>query len=198
MGLVTFLKNLGLLRREPMRRALMAWHERAEAICRAQASCPGLIIDPSVVLVGYREGALSAGEGVRVEAGSVLAFGEQGDAQARIEIGERSWIGQYNNLRVGGGLIRIGRDCLVSQFCTLVAANHGVGREGLIRELPHDASRLGVTLGDDVWLGAGVVLLPGVEIGTGAVIGANSVVNESVPPYEIWAGVPARKIGQRQ
>ena len=44
---------------------------------------------------------------------------------------------------------------------------------------------------DDVWIGAGSVLLDGARIGKGAVIAAGAVVDGEVPPYEIWGGVPA-------
>lgn len=51
-----------------------------------------------------------------------------------------------------------------------------------------------VTIGNDVWIGANAVILSGVTIGDGAVIGAGSVVTKSVPPYAIFAGVPAKLI----
>jgi len=51
-----------------------------------------------------------------------------------------------------------------------------------------------ITLERDVWLGTGAVILPGVTIGEGAVVGANSVVTRSVPPYTVVGGVPARRI----
>jgi phosphonate metabolism protein (transferase hexapeptide repeat family) len=50
-----------------------------------------------------------------------------------------------------------------------------------------------VTIGNDVWIGHGAVIMPGVTIGNGAVVGANAVVTRDVAPYEIVAGVPARK-----
>ena len=46
--------------------------------------------------------------------------------------------------------------------------------------------------------GAGVTVMPGVSIGSGAVIGANAVVTRDVPEFEIYAGVPACKIGERE
>lgn len=52
-------------------------------------------------------------------------------------------------------------------------------------------------VGNDVWFGQNVTVLPGVHIGDGAVIGANSVIAKDVPPYTIVAGNPAREIRKR-
>jgi acetyltransferase-like isoleucine patch superfamily enzyme len=49
----------------------------------------------------------------------------------------------------------------------------------------------------DVWVGYGTVIMAGVRIGRGSIIAANAVVTKDVPPYEIWGGVPARKITDR-
>jgi acetyltransferase-like isoleucine patch superfamily enzyme len=54
-----------------------------------------------------------------------------------------------------------------------------------------------VAIGSDVWLGTGVVVLPGVSIGDGAVVGANSVVTRDVAPMTVVAGVPARFLKTR-
>ena len=53
------------------------------------------------------------------------------------------------------------------------------------------------TIGNDVWLGARVIIKSGVTIGNGAVIGAGSIVTKNVPAYEIWAGNPAKRIRER-
>lgn len=55
-----------------------------------------------------------------------------------------------------------------------------------------------VKIGRDVWLGARVIVLPGVTVGDGCVVGANSVVTNDLPPYTIAAGSPARVIKQRE
>lgn len=52
-------------------------------------------------------------------------------------------------------------------------------------------------VGEDAWIGAGAIVIAGVKIGRGAIIGAGSVVTKDVPEYEIYAGIPARKIGER-
>ena len=54
-----------------------------------------------------------------------------------------------------------------------------------------------ITLGDKCWLGAGVIVCPGVTIGDGAIIGANSIVTKDVPPNCIAAGIPAKVIRER-
>ncbi|GHC75312.1 DapH/DapD/GlmU-related protein [Limoniibacter endophyticus] len=54
-----------------------------------------------------------------------------------------------------------------------------------------------VTIGNDVWIGHGAVIMPGVTIGNGAVVGANAVVTKDVAPYAVVAGVPARVLRQR-
>lgn len=50
---------------------------------------------------------------------------------------------------------------------------------------------------DDVWIGYGVIIMAGVRIGRGSIVGAGAVVTKDILPYEIWGGVPARKIRDR-
>jgi len=52
-------------------------------------------------------------------------------------------------------------------------------------------------IGNDVWIGYAAIIKAGITIGDGAVIGTGSVVTKDVPPYAIWAGVPAREIRKR-
>lgn len=54
-----------------------------------------------------------------------------------------------------------------------------------------------VTIGNDVWIGLGVLVIGGIKIGDGAVIGAGAVVTKDVPPYAVVAGVPAKIIKYR-
>ncbi|MFW5634332.1 MAG: DapH/DapD/GlmU-related protein, partial [Erythrobacter sp.] len=55
-----------------------------------------------------------------------------------------------------------------------------------------------VEIGDDAWLGARVIVLPGVKIGAGAVIAAGAVVTSDIPSFAIAAGVPAKVVGTRR
>ncbi len=113
-------------------------------------------------------------------------------------IGDDTYIGEQNNLRAGGGVIRIGKKCLLSQAISIIASNHSVtARDVAIRDQPWDTTHVGVTIDDDVWIGCNAVILPGVRVGRGAVVAAGSVVTRDVPEYAIVGGVPARVLKQR-
>ncbi len=103
-------------------------------------------------------------------------------------MGERTYIGEFNNIRCAGAPIRIGAHCLISQHVTIVGSNHGTAPGTPIVDQPWSGT--GVTIGDDVWIGAGVVVLPGAVIGDGVVVAANSTVRGTVAPGTIVAGSP--------
>ena len=92
--------------------------------------------------------------------------------------------------------IEVGRDCLIASGCKFIDHDHDITRSaGPMHSL--DGAEAEIVLEPDVWLGVNVVVLKGVTIGEGAVVGAGAVVTKSIPAYEVWAGIPARKIGQR-
>lgn len=158
----------------------------------------GLRLHRDVLLQEWSEEQLVVGKDVAIEKGTVLSWQRERNLVGVIEIGDRTWIGQYNNFRLAGAArVVIGKDCLISQFCSIVASNHSIAYGQVIREQEHDSGKCGVTMGDDVWLGAGATVLPGASIASGAVIAAGSVVTSNVGPNEIWAGVPARCVGRR-
>jgi acetyltransferase-like isoleucine patch superfamily enzyme len=196
--LYDWLHALALLRHPEVRKVIGGLRFRQLLIDEARRNAPGARLADGIEWIAYSPERFRAEAGATVGHGTLLAFGDEQNGFGRITIGRSTWIGQYNNLRAcEGGDISIGADCLVSQFCTLVGSNHRTTRGTLIRLQGPDRSRLGVSIEDDVWIGSGVALLPGVVVGKGAVIGANSVVTKDVPPYEIWAGSPARRIRER-
>ena len=112
-----------------------------------------------------------------------------------IVVGNRVFIGRGCEFNIRRR-IEIGSDCLIASGCKFIDHDHEltVGA-GPIHSL--SCPEAAITLEEDVWLGVNVVVLKGVTIGQGAVVGAGAVVTKSVPAREIWAGIPARKIGQR-
>jgi acetyltransferase-like isoleucine patch superfamily enzyme len=138
------------------------------------------------------------GRGSSLGHGTVVAVKPGANGPGALRVGRGTYVGEYNNLRSEGAEIRIGEQCLISQFVSLIASGHGYERRDLpIVEQPVPP-KLGVTVGDDVWIGCNAVVLPGVAIGTGAVVAAGSVVTGDVAPYCIVAGVPARVVGERR
>jgi acetyltransferase-like isoleucine patch superfamily enzyme len=107
-----------------------------------------------------------------------------------------------NNIFIGSGCefnirkgIVIGNNSNIASGCRFIDHDHGTESDQLIGGQAGDEQA--IKLGNDVWLGCNVVVLKGVEIGDGAIVGAGAVVTKSISANEIWAGVPARKIGQR-
>jgi acetyltransferase-like isoleucine patch superfamily enzyme len=100
---------------------------------------------------------------------------------ANIELGNHVKVSTYSALIAGfEAKIRIGSYTLVGPGVFIVAANHGIAMTGVpIRDQPWQEKP--VVIGDDVWLGANAVVLPGTSIGSGAVIGAGTVVSGDIP-----------------
>jgi acetyltransferase-like isoleucine patch superfamily enzyme len=196
--LLTFLRGLRLLRHPELIRRLGEIRSAEAEIDELRRRNPGAKISSDAIIDAWREGTLRLAPGSQVERGTMLNLGDAHNGYGTLIVGERTWIGPYNNIRLAAGAtIRIGAGCLISQFCTIVGANHTISRDVKIADAPSALSPRDVTIGDDVWLGAGAIVLPGVTIGDGAVIGAGSVVTHSVGACEIFAGNPARKIGER-
>ena len=131
------------------------------------------------------------GKGVKISPTVFFKYPEQ------IEIGDHSFINHLCSVWASpGGPITIGNNVLLGPCASIFSSNHGTARSELIRDQPgQDAP---IEIGDDVWLGANVVVTAGVSIGNGAVVGAGAVVTTDLPPMSISAGVPARVIGYRQ
>ena len=112
-----------------------------------------------------------------------------------IIIGNRVFLGRGCEFNIRSR-IHVSDDCLIGSGCKFVDHNHAMTASGLpMNKQP--CPEAPIILEEDVWLGANVVVLKGVRIEKGAVIGAGAVLTKSVRPYEIWVGVPARKIGER-
>jgi acetyltransferase-like isoleucine patch superfamily enzyme len=116
------------------------------------------------------------------------------DDDALLEIGDHVYLGTGVVFDVMSR-VTVGRHTLIAPGCFITDHNHGV-QPG--RFIDQQLCGIGpVTIGEDVWLGAQAIILPGVSVGNGAVIGAGAVVTRDVPPGAISVGVPARARGSR-
>ena len=113
-------------------------------------------------------------------------------------IGENTYIGEYNNIRAGGGSIEIGNNCSISQHVSIIASNHGISNKLMIKQQKWSINNNYIKIFDDVWIGANSVILPGVTISKGVVVGAGSVVTKDIPEYAIVVGNPAKIIKYRE
>ncbi len=106
----------------------------------------------------------------------------------KIFVGNQVDIGEFCHIRAGGNL-RIGNRVLIASHAIITTQGHPLEppRWGVTKESP-------ISIGDDVWIGAGAVVLPGVRVGDGAVISAGAVVTRDVPDNSVVAGVPAKEI----
>lgn len=152
-----------------------------------------------------------AGEGVVIEEGvrifhpETVSLGDRvyigheamlkGYYKGYLEIGRGSWIGQRCFFHSAGG-IRIAEYVGIAPEVKILTSVHDFdSARRPVMQYPLRYAPVEIQTGADV--GIGTVVLPGVTIGEGAVIGAGSVVTSDVPGYEVWAGVPARKLRNR-
>ena len=112
-----------------------------------------------------------------------------------VSIGDNSGIGVNAQI---APYVTIGSDVMMGPECLIYTSNHGMKRQGIPMWKQKSSKTEPVVIGDDVWIGARVIILPGVHIGDGSVIGAGSVVTKDVEPYSIVAGNPARVIKWRE
>jgi virginiamycin A acetyltransferase len=114
-----------------------------------------------------------------------------------IIIGDNVYINSGTVLYSGNGIV-IGNNVLIGPNCNLTPVNHNFfKRDQLIRLQGFLPSKGGITIEEDVWIGANVTILDGSVIRKGAVIGANSLVKNEVEAYSINVGTPLKKIKSR-
>lgn len=107
-----------------------------------------------------------------------------------IEIGE-NFYANHNCVILDGAKVKFGDNVFIAPGCGFYTAGHPLDitsrNEGLENARP-------ISVGDNVWIGAQVAILPGVSIGDNSVIGAGSVVTKNIPPNVVAAGNPCRVI----
>lgn len=129
-----------------------------------------------------------AGKNINIEKGANFGIGND------IEIGDNSGIGVDCFIR---GPLKIGIDVMMGPEVQILTTNHRIERTDIPISKQGNIVKP-VRIGNDVWIGTRVIILPGVDIGDGSVIGAGSVVTKNIEPYSIVGGVPAKLIRKRK
>lgn len=126
--------------------------------------------------------------------GSNVNLESKASITCALEIGNNSGIGIASRIY---GHVSIGDNVMMGPEVIILTSGHNyenadvlIREQGRVKEKP-------VYIGNDVWIGARAIILPGVRIEDGAVIGAGAVVAKDVPPYTVVGGIPATVIKQR-
>ncbi len=122
----------------------------------------------------------SCGQNVNIEHGAIIS--------SKLVIGDNSGIGV--NCIVGGGCI-IGKNVMMGPECVFITRNHEFSRTDIPMCEQGFKDAPPIVVGDDVWIGRRVIILPGVNVGSHSIIGAGAVVTKDVPEWAIVGGVPA-------
>jgi acetyltransferase-like isoleucine patch superfamily enzyme len=135
----------------------------------------------------YQEIELAAG--AALDRGVVLLCTGDGSGSIKIRVGACTYINR-NTMLDATECLEIGSRCAIGPGCYLTDHDHGL--DPSLPPLGQPMVGAPTRLGDEVWLGANVVVLKGVTIGDRAVVGAGSVVTKDIPPDAVAVGVPAR------
>ena len=107
-----------------------------------------------------------------------------------------------NNSGIGcdcvlNGTVTIGNDVMMGPECMFFTENHAFGNINIPMNLQGNSVEKPIVVGNDVWIGARVLVMPGVKIGDHSIIAAGAVVTKNVPEYAIVAGNPAKVVRYR-
>lgn len=105
-----------------------------------------------------------------------------------IEIG-KNFYANHNLVILDGASVKFGNDVFIAPNCGFYTAGHPLDAERRNQGIEYAWP---ITVGDNVWIGAGVQVMPGVTIGSNVVIGAGSVVTKDIPDHVIAVGNPCR------
>ncbi|MGC8833752.1 MAG: acyltransferase [Armatimonadota bacterium] len=139
---------------------------------------------------GFDNKGISIGDGVFLGRNTIVLC-KNGD----IQIGKGTMV-SCNCEIFSGSKVTIGQNCEIAAYTYLIGGDHSyadptvpVAEQGLVSR--------GISIGDNVWLGAGVKVADGVSIGQDCIIGAGAVVLKDIPDFSLAAGVPAKVLRSR-
>lgn len=113
-----------------------------------------------------------------------------------ITVGANTYINGAELTTTEDSFIKIGRDCLVSYDVVMRTDSHKIS-DSTTPIIEQGNYSKDIIIGDDVWIGYGAFIMPGVSIGNHVIIGAKAVVTENIPDYSVAVGIPAKVIKKR-
>ena len=136
----------------------------------------------------YYKSRMNTGQGVRLRRPLLVRY------PRNIHVGNNVAI-NTNCTFLAHDTIRIGDNTMIGPNVTILTVDHDISRKGIEAHTAHIPSP--VTIGENVWIGANALILPGVTIGDNAVVAAGSVVTKYVPENTVVGGNPAKSIKPR-
>jgi maltose O-acetyltransferase len=130
----------------------------------------------------------ACGKNINIEKGANFGTGRG------ISVGSGSGLGINCKVR---GPLEIGDDVMMGPEVLIMTSSHKFDRIDIPMSKQGDLPLKKVVIGSDVWIGARVIILPGITIGSGSIIGAGAVVTRDIPPFSVVGGVPARILKTR-
>lgn len=139
---------------------------------------------------------------VRIKSASkfIIGIGQKSNIEKGASITELTKIGDRSGVSFNScfqGKVTIGNDVMMGPECIIYTRNHKFSELDKPMNKQGFADMKEVIIGNDVWIGGRVIILPGVKIGDGAIVGAGAVVTKDVPPYAIVGGNPAKILKYR-
>lgn len=129
------------------------------------------------------------GMNINIEKGADFGSGKG------ISLGSNSGLGINCKVR---GPLEIGDNVMMGPDVVIMTNSHNFKRIDIPMNIQGSAAPKKVVIGNDVWIGTRVIILPGVEIGDGAIIGAGAVVTKNIPSMAVVGGCPAKVIKYRK
>lgn len=157
----------------------------------------GLTIGDGCQINALSRNGIELGNNVSLGSGSIIeCTGVIRQLGEGLKIGNHVGFAQNCFLEVRGK-ITIGDDCIFASDVSIAAENHNFDKISQPIRL-QGATRKGITIEKNCWIGTKVIILDGVTIGEGSIIAAGAVVNRDIPPYSVAGGIPAKVIKSRK
>ena len=148
-----------------------------------------LVVEDNVML--FQDVEIISSKSIKIGKGTTL--NKNVTIKGNVKIEENVWVAQ--NCIIEGSEVCVLKDVILGPYVHIVDGSHKIDSNKKILNDPGESSP--ILIGENVWVGAGAIILPGVTIGKGSIIAARSVVTKNIPDFVVAAGIPAKVIKSR-